>query len=69
MSNVTNEGLAHCARPSNCRAADIKFTRIFMTVDGIQAKTAVPGSRKRAIMKRLDRIMDIIDDKMDEATE
>ena len=57
------------ARPSDCRAADDELSRILTTMDGIQAKTAVTETRKRGIMKRLDRIMDTIDDKMEEATE
>ena len=53
------------ALPSDCRAADKKLTRILTIMDGIQARTA--AARRRRIMKRLNHIMDIIDDKWEEA--
>ena len=57
------------AWPSICRMAVEKFTIILMTVDGIQANSAVTGNRKKGIRKRIDRIMDIIDGKMEEVTD
>ena len=37
-------------------------------MDGMEAKSAATESRKKGIVKRLDMIMDILDDKMEEAT-
>ena len=55
------------APPSDCRAADKKLTRILAMTDGIQARTVAARNWKKMIMKRLDQIMDIIDDRWEEA--
>ena len=56
------------ARSSKCRAANVELSRILNSVDRLQARTAVTKHKKEAIMGRLDKIMDIIDVKMEEAT-
>ena len=50
-------------QPSERRAADKKVTRILTIMDGIQTRTAATRSWKKRIMKCLDDIMDLIDDK------
>ena len=56
------------ARSSKCRAANVELSRILNRVDRLQARTAVTKHKKEAIMGRLDKIMDIIDVKMEETT-
>ena len=46
------------AWPSYCRAIDNKMARTLTSMDGIQAKTALTGNRKKGIMKHLDRIIE-----------
>ena len=57
------------AHPSDCRAANKELTNILTIMDGTQSRTAAARSREKRIMKCLNHIMDIIDDKYEEANE
>ena len=54
--------------PRKCRAANAELSTILFNMNKLQATTVVTKHKKKAIRKCLDKLMDIIDDKMVETT-
>ena len=56
------------ARPRKCGEGNAELSRILCGTVKVQATTTIARHYKKNIMKRLDKLIDIIEDKTEEAT-
>ena len=55
------------ARPRRCRAADALLLHILCDINKLQGTKDCTEDRKKSLVKRLNELLDVIDNKVEEA--